>query len=154
MMNDAQKDFEKFMQRRTAAASAYANGEVVALREIAARELPATFFGPKGGHADGAAEVWRTYEKDAQVFERGSESTLEILQMAASDDVAYWVGFQRAAVRMRGAREPIQFNLRVTEIFRRENSEWKLVHRHADPLAEVPEENASSHHAPAHAPSR
>jgi ketosteroid isomerase-like protein len=27
------------------------------------------------------------------------------------------------------------WSLRVTQIFRRDRSEWQLVHRHADPLA-------------------
>jgi hypothetical protein len=27
------------------------------------------------------------------------------------------------------------WSLRVTQIFRRDGSEWQLVHRHADPLA-------------------
>jgi ketosteroid isomerase-like protein len=35
---------------------------------------------------------------------------------------------------MRGHTEAVAFNLRVTEVFRRDGDEWKLVHRHADSL--------------------
>jgi len=31
--------------------------------------------------------------------------------------------------------QPAAMDLRVTEIFRREKGEWRLVHRHADPHA-------------------
>jgi ketosteroid isomerase-like protein len=57
-----------------------------------------------------------------------------MMHMAAGNDVAYWVGVQRSVVEMRNQKGAIPFDLRVTEIFRREGDEWKLVHRHADKL--------------------
>lgn len=142
-MNKDLEDFKEFMKRREAAAKAYVSGNAEPLGELSARSLPATFFSPKGDFREGAAEVSKTYQTDVNAFETGSETDFEILQMAAAGEIAYWVGFQRAAARLKGRSEPVQFNLRITEIFRREDGEWKLVHRHADPLkAESKEQKA------------
>jgi len=69
------------------------------------------------------------------MFGAGGDTHFEILDMAASDSIAYWVGFQRATAKMNGSKDIISMNLRVTEIYRREENEWKLIHRHADPLS-------------------
>lgn len=134
MSNDL-ADFEEFMKRREKAAKAYVSGDAEPLAEISANASPATFFSPKGGYRQGSEEVLSTYKNnDVAAFEKGSESNFEILQMAANDGIAYWIGFQRAKVQMKGQAEPVPFNLRLTEIFRREGNDWKMVHRHADPL--------------------
>ena len=133
-MNDDLHDFEQFMKRREEAARAFVRGDVARLGRIVARVSPATFFGPQGGYEQGPDHVYSIYERDAARFTSGNTS-LEILQMAASDDIAYWVGFQQAMARLDGSTEKIPLNLRVTEVFRREGDEWKLVHRHADSLA-------------------
>ena len=133
-MNDDLHGFEQFMKRREDAARAFVRGDAAPLGRIAARVSPATFFGPQGGYEQGPDHVYSIYERDAAHFTSG-DTSFEILQMAASDGIAYWVGFQRALVRLDGSTEPIPFNLRVTEVFRREGDEWKMVHRHADSLA-------------------
>lgn len=133
MTSDLQ-DFKEFMKQRAAAAAAYVNGEAGPLDKIITHEQPATFFSPKGDFQEGTSQVATVYKTDAGAFDEGSESDFEILQMAASDGIAYWVGFQRATVRMKEKTEPVPFNLRVTEIFRREGGDWKMVHRHADVL--------------------
>lgn len=125
-------DFEAFMQQRKAAADAYVSGDPGPLGRLVAENLPATFFNPMGDVIEGAKEVAARYKADAGAFEPGSENELEILQSGASGDIGFWTGYQVAEVNFKGRPEPLPMRIRITEIFRRENGDWKLVHRHAD----------------------
>jgi ketosteroid isomerase-like protein len=49
-------------------------------------------------------------------------------------DMAYTAGYERTQASING--EPRQYVLRVTQIYRREDGEWKVAHRHADTAPE------------------
>jgi ketosteroid isomerase-like protein len=134
-MNNALRDFKQFMNQREEASRAFLNGDIGPLGTIATHVSPATIFGPMGDYVEGADKVNEVNASGAKNFEPGGESRFEVLQIAANDGIAYWVGIQRATARMKGKTEVVPFNFRVTEVFRREDGGWKLVHRHADPLA-------------------
>jgi ketosteroid isomerase-like protein len=137
-MESTERDFERFLKEREDAARAYVNGDPKLLSQLSAHTSPASFFAPGGGTTVGAPEVVGRYERDAETFARGGETHFEVLHQAAGDTIAFWTGFQHARVRMQGKPDPVAMKLRVTEIFRREGARWRLIHRHADPLADPP----------------
>jgi ketosteroid isomerase-like protein len=124
--------FEDFLTRRESASLDDINGSPATLVEISTPHDPATFFSPSGDLISGAAKVNAANEKGAVSFKEGSTGHLEILQSSESGDLAFWSGLQHAKARMQGRDGEVPMSLRVTEVFRREDGEWKLVHRHAD----------------------
>lgn len=124
--------FGEFMKQRENAASAYCRGEADAVLALSTTRKPAGFFGPDGKAVRGPEPVRQAYEAGAAQFGSDGESLFEVQQAAEGGDIAYWSGLQRAIVELNGRSVPM--DLRVTELFRREDGEWKLVHRHADML--------------------
>ena len=67
-------------------------------------------------------------------------SSFDLVAADVSGDLAYAIGFEHIANSVVGV--PVEpYTLRVTHIFRHENGEWKLAHRHAD---RVPDDQAKS----------
>jgi NAD(P)H-dependent FMN reductase/ketosteroid isomerase-like protein len=126
----AAADFDVFMKERERIASAYSSGNPEPLDAIVVREGTATFFPPRGGIVKGSAAVAKRYHQDAKMFSRRSKNELEIIDARASGEVGFWIGLQRFEGAIGGKNANL--TLRITEIFRRVDGEWKLVHRHAD----------------------
>ena len=58
----------------------------------------------------------------------------EVVATYGSTDMIVLVTIERVRGEVGGLQEQ-DWSLRVTQVYRREEAEWRLVHRHADPLA-------------------
>jgi ketosteroid isomerase-like protein len=62
-----------------------------------------------------------------------SDCTSYVYEIVAADvvgDLAFTAGYERTQASING--EPRQYVLRSTQIYRREDGDWKVAHRHAD----------------------
>ena len=89
------------------------------------------FGGVMGG--SGWEEIEPIFRRLGASFSDCSSYGVEVIAAAASDGLAYTVAFEHTTASVDGG-PPSAYVLRVTTVFRREDGEWKVVHRHADPL--------------------
>jgi ketosteroid isomerase-like protein len=118
------------------------------------RNDPVTLFGAALS-GNGWAEIGPVFERLGSSFSDGTSYRNEIIAAGASGDLAYTVALEHTTASVKGA--PAQpYVLRATTVFRREDGEWKVVHRHADPaspsatvVAEQLASPAATRHRPA-----
>jgi ketosteroid isomerase-like protein len=94
-----------------------------------------TILGAVGGYAHGGAETAARQAAVAAQWQRGSGS-VEFLNGGVSADLAWLAFFERSRVVLQGEDRERRWDLRVTEVFRRDGDGWRRVHRHADPLVD------------------
>jgi ketosteroid isomerase-like protein len=121
------------LARQAEAEAAIVQGDVEPRLELWSRHDPVTLFGALGPNKTGWEEVSRIFRWVADRFTRSRITNFrwDVDVTAVSGDLGYTVGYERFdAVGDDGAVESV--TLRVTHVYRRENGEWKIVHRHGD----------------------
>lgn len=94
-----------------------------------------TIFGPFGGPSPPgwSEESAKAQAATARLFQGGTVD-IELVQSHVSADLVVLVTIERAQVRFAGQGQPTTWDLRATQVFERFGENWKVVHRHADPL--------------------
>jgi ketosteroid isomerase-like protein len=92
-----------------------------------------TLMAPFGGAPTRGFDVSSERLAELARFFRAGTSELEVVQSYASGDMVVLVVIERQRGEVGGLADQ-DWSLRVTQVYRREGSEWRLVHRHADPL--------------------
>jgi len=119
------------------------NGDVEPRLRMWSRKDPVTLLGGFGIAHSGWDEVSRAFRWVASRFSNCTAYDFELLAAGVSGDLAYTVGYERATFSVdNGAVEPHM--LRATHVYRREDGEWKIVHRQGDGLGtdQAPRDNA------------
>lgn len=106
------------------------DGDPEPRKAIWSRNDPVTVFGAARS-INGAAEALRLFDWLGTRFSNCESFDYEVVAADARGDLAYIVGIERTTASVDGA-PPQPYELRVTTIFRREEGDWRIVHRHAD----------------------
>jgi ketosteroid isomerase-like protein len=80
--------------------------------------------------AVGQEQVRSLFHTLAESFSNCTSHVYEIVSAQVVGDLAFTAGYERTAASVNGERR--QYVLRVTQIYRREDGEWKVAHRHGD----------------------
>ena len=134
-MSEVDEFLADMLPRMEAAERALHNGDHRPRLETWSRNPPVTLFGALGVVKSGPEEVSEAHRWVASMFSNSSGWNFELLAAGASGDLAYTVGYERHTTAVAGG--PVEAHtLRVTQAYRREDGEWKVVHRHGDEVRE------------------
>jgi ketosteroid isomerase-like protein len=126
--------FEDFLLERERASTAFVEGDPAPLLALSVITDPATIYPPNGTVVEGAVAVNAGNTAGSSAFTRGASNHFEILHSGTDGDLAYLTGIQRSTVVLKDTHDQIKMDLRLTELYRRIDGEWRLFHRHADTL--------------------
>jgi ketosteroid isomerase-like protein len=148
-MGTAVDDFlAEMLPKQVAAETAIHNGDVEPRLALWSRKDPLTVFGAKTS-GTGWEDLSAMFRTVASWFSDSTDYDFEVVAAGASGDLAYTVGYEHNRVKVDG--QPQTYTLRATHVYRREDGQWRIVHRHADfppaedqPIAYRPTEAAEA----------
>jgi ketosteroid isomerase-like protein len=127
-------DVDRLIEQFHLAQGEFVKGNSEPMNEVFSHTEGVTLNNPLSPPAQGWDEVARTMERAASQFRDGETPSYEILAKHVTSELAYVVEIERGEGKVGGREDITPYALRATMIFRPEGGEWKVVHRHADPI--------------------
>ena len=81
-------------------------------------------------NANGQREADELFTSLGESFSNCTSFAIEVLAYDVIGDMAYTAGLEHTSASVDG--QPRTYTLRATQVYRRENGEWKVAHRHGD----------------------
>jgi len=113
--------------------AAFMRGDMRRWSELVRIPADFTLMQPFGGPTSRGFD--KSPERLAEMarYFRNGKTDLELVQTFAGEDIVALIFIERQTAEVGGLPEQ-DWSLRVSEVYRKANSDWELVHRHADPL--------------------
>ena len=127
-------EVDKLIERYHLASDEFLKGNPEPVKKLVSHQEDVTLANPFGPPARGWEQVAATIERAASQLRDGETVGYEIIEKYVTPELAYTVWVERQQAKVGGRPDVTPFALRVTMIFRPEDGEWKIVHRHADPI--------------------
>jgi ketosteroid isomerase-like protein len=128
-------DFDEVLEQYHLALDEFFKANPEPLKKFFSHRDDVTLANPFVGlPARGWQQVAATIEDASSQFIDGENLGFETVAKHVSPELAYVLLIERDKVKIDGSEDIAPSALRVTMVFRPEDGEWKVVHRHADPI--------------------
>jgi ketosteroid isomerase-like protein len=130
----ADQGVAELIRRSAEANAALMRGDVGRHRTLVELTDDFTLMSPFGGPPSHASDITEERWEAMGRFFRNGVFEQEVVQAYGSADMVVLALIERQTVEV-GGLPAQEWPLRVTLVYRREGADWRLAHRHADPLA-------------------
>lgn len=113
----------------------FVKGNPEPLKRMFSQRDDVTLGNPFGPFRRGWKDCAEMMERTATVYSDGEAIAFETVATHETPDMACLVEVQRYKAKVGRQTEVSAVTLRVTTLFRPEDGTWKIIHRHADPIA-------------------
>jgi ketosteroid isomerase-like protein len=128
-------DVDRLLKQWHPALDEFLKGNPEPVKKMWSHQEDVTLANPYGPPVRGWEQVAEVIDRAASQVRDGQLVSVEIVERHVSPELAYVVHIERPEAKIGGGEDITPFSLRVTMIFRpEEEGEWKIVHRHADPI--------------------
>jgi len=125
-----QDDFLRWVETELYGAErALHDGNSAPRRALWSRNEPVSVLGA-WRNAHGQRELDELFGSLAASFSDCTSYRFELLAHDVAGDMAYTAGLEHTSASVDG--QPRSYTLRATQVYRREDGEWRVAHRHAD----------------------
>jgi ketosteroid isomerase-like protein len=129
-------DFLSWVRRELYQAElALHNGDAAPRRALWSRTEPVSVLGA-WRNAFGQEEIDALFTALGASFSDCTSYEFELQSFDVVGDMAYTAGLEHSSVSVDG--QPRTYTLRATQVYRREDGEWRVAHRHADTFIQQP----------------
>jgi len=129
--------FKAVLEREHVALAEFFHGNTEPFKELYSKSDDATLANPFGGIAHGWQEVSTRIDRAASYFADAELVSIDTITVDQSGDLGFAFEIEHARARVGGRATVDDWNLRTTIVYRREDTVWRLLHRHADPAVDV-----------------
>ena len=131
----AADEVDELTERYHLALDEFMKGNPEPVQSLFSHRGDATLANPQAPAVRGWERVAEAMERGASTRRDGKFVGFETLAKYVTPQLAYVVEVEQLEAKVYGREDITPYALRVTMIFRPEDGEWKVVHRHADQIA-------------------
>ena len=110
------------------------NGDPRGYEALFADREDITLGNPFGPYARGRAQVSAALANAAAKYREGSVVRVDLVAQYVTENLACIVEVEHDRARVGDRPDYSEFSVRVTSVYQRFGKQWRLVHRHADPI--------------------